>query len=82
MADGWNFSKWEGTGNDFIVIDDRGMDFPDRDTALVVRWCDRHFGIGSDGLILIRPAADVGMAFHMEFLNPDGSRSFCGNGSR
>lgn len=82
MADGWNFSKWQGTGNDFIVIDDRGKGFPDQDKDLIARWCDRHFGIGSDGLILIRPATDVGRAFHMEFLNPDGSRSFCGNGSR
>lgn len=82
MGGGWSFSKWEGTGNDFIVVDDRRMEFPDLDTDLVVRWCDRHFGIGSDGLILIRPATSDGMAFHMEFLNPDGSRSFCGNGSR
>ncbi|MBK9276238.1 MAG: diaminopimelate epimerase [Flavobacteriales bacterium] len=82
MAGGWSFSKWEGTGNDFIVVDDRRKEFPDHDVAMVRRWCDRHFGIGSDGLILIRPATADGMAFHMEFLNPDGSRSFCGNGSR
>ncbi len=82
MTDGWLFSKWEGTGNDFIVIDDRSMRFPDQDHARVRRWCDRHFGIGSDGLVLIRQATLTGAAFHMEFLNPDGSRSFCGNGSR
>lgn len=82
MADGWSFSKWQGTGNDFIVVDDRRKEFPERDTALVERWCDRHFGIGSDGLILIRSAHVQDTAFHMEFLNPDGSRSFCGNGSR
>ncbi|MBV6403696.1 MAG: diaminopimelate epimerase [Flavobacteriales bacterium] len=82
MTDGWAFSKWEGTGNDFIVIDDRMMRFPDQDRARVRRWCDRHFGIGSDGLVLIRQPDLTGTAFHMEFLNPDGSRSFCGNGSR
>jgi diaminopimelate epimerase len=73
------FSKWQGTGNDFVVVDDRLARF--RPTAGQVRWlCDRHMGVGSDGLILLRssPAAD----FEMDFLNPDGSRSFCGNGSR
>lgn len=77
-----HFSKWQGTGNDFILIDDRAHAFPSADLALVRRLCDRHFGIGSDGLILLQgPRAD-GMAYHMEFFNPDGSRSFCGNGSR
>jgi diaminopimelate epimerase len=44
--------------------------------------CDRHFGIGSDGLILIQASRQAGTDFHMEFFNPDASRSFCGNGSR
>lgn len=74
------FSKWEGTGNDFIVIDDRDRSFPTDDLSLVRRLCDRHFGIGSDGLILVQPSATA--HYHMEFYNPDGSRSFCGNGSR
>lgn len=74
------FSKWEGTGNDFILIDDRDAAFPSDDLVLVRRLCDRHFGIGSDGLILVRPGVDVD--YDMEFFNPDGSRSFCGNGSR
>lgn len=82
MEVAWPFTKWQGTGNDFIVVDDRAKRFPDTDTLLVQRWCDRHFGIGSDGLILIRPAILSGAAYHMDFLNPDGSRSFCGNGSR
>lgn len=76
------FSKWHGTGNDFILVDDRGGSFPAHDLALVRRLCDRHFGIGSDGLILLQPPREVGMDFHMEFFNPDASRSFCGNGSR
>jgi diaminopimelate epimerase len=77
-----HFAKWHGTGNDFIVIDDRRSEFPADDLTVVQRLCDRHFGIGSDGLILIQPPKQAGTSFHMEFFNPDGSRSFCGNGSR
>jgi len=76
------FAKWEGTGNDFILVDDRNGTFPMEDIALVRRLCDRHFGIGSDGLILIQRPNVPGTAFHMAFFNPDGSQSFCGNGSR
>lgn len=78
----FQFAKWHGTGNDFILIDDRDERFPHADRALVRRLCDRHLGIGSDGLILIRPGQGVDHDFHMEFFNPDASRSFCGNGSR
>ena len=76
------FSKWHGTGNDFILVDDRQRKLPEDAAALARKLCMRHFGIGSDGLILLRPAHRAGTDFHMEFLNPDGSRSFCGNGSR
>jgi diaminopimelate epimerase len=76
------FSKWQGTGNDFVLVDDREGGFPDADGGLVSKVCDRHFGVGSDGVVLLRKPAVAGMDFHMEFLNPDGSRSFCGNGSR
>lgn len=76
------FTKWQGTGNDFIVVDDRAGLFPAHDTALVRRLCDRHFGIGSDGLILLNSSSQGGTSYHMEFFNPDGSKSFCGNGSR
>lgn len=76
------FAKWHGTGNDFILVDDRTGDFPTTDAALVRRLCDRHFGIGSDGLVLVQAPQTPGTDFHMEFFNPDGSKSFCGNGSR
>lgn len=76
------FAKWHGTGNDFILVDDRTGSFPVHDVALVQRLCDRHFGIGSDGLILVQAPREPDTRFHMEFFNPDGSRSFCGNGSR
>ncbi len=76
------FTKLEGTGNDFILIDDRDRTFPSDDLEQVSRLCDRHFGIGSDGLILVQGPKEPGTDFHMEFFNPDGSKSFCGNGSR
>jgi len=76
------FAKWHGTGNDFILIDDRKGEFPSKDMELVRRLCDRHFGIGSDGLVLVQAPQRPGADFHMEFFNPDGSKSFCGNGSR
>jgi diaminopimelate epimerase len=74
------FFKYQGAGNDFILLDDRQLSFPDQDKALIKKLCDRRFGIGSDGIILIKKSdtADV----WIDFLNPDGTRSFCGNGSR
>lgn len=77
-----DFEKWHGTGNDFIVVDDRDAVFTAGDAALIQRLCDRHFGIGSDGLILIQRPREQDTRFHMEFFNPDASQSFCGNGSR
>jgi diaminopimelate epimerase len=74
------FEKYQGTGNDFILIDDRQGHFPSVDSSLVKKLCARHYGVGSDGLILIRKSFHLD--FHMDFFNPDGSTSFCGNGSR
>lgn len=74
------FEKYQGTGNDFILIDNRNNTFPHGDLKLVKRFCNRKFGVGSDGLMLIEnhDTAD----FKMVFYNPDGSQSLCGNGSR
>lgn len=74
------FLKYQATGNDFIMIDNRDKKFPSNDIGLVKRLCDRKFGIGSDGLILIEPSEEYD--FNMVFYNPDGSQSLCGNGSR
>ncbi|MDG1058932.1 MAG: diaminopimelate epimerase [Flavobacteriaceae bacterium] len=75
------FYKYQGTGNDFILIDDRSLNFPEKDVSLVARLCDRRFGIGADGLILIQNAATSD--FKMLYFNADGNEStLCGNGAR
>ncbi|MEQ8365023.1 MAG: diaminopimelate epimerase [Cyclobacteriaceae bacterium] len=75
-----HFHKYQGTGNDFILIDDRNMQFPIDKLEIISQLCDRKFGIGADGFMLIRPHETVD--FTMIFFNPDGSKSLCGNGSR
>ena len=74
------FQKYQGTGNDFIIINNNRLSFPNKNKDLIKHLCDRKFGIGSDGLILIENHAE--WDFNMIFFNPDGSQSFCGNGSR
>ncbi len=75
------FYKYHGAGNDFVIVDDRDKTFPESNRLEIVQQiCKRHFGVGSDGLILIQE--DGEHDFFMEFYNPDGSQSFCGNGSR
>ena len=76
-----SFSKYQGTGNDFILIDNRSLTFPGDDRALVARLCNRHLGIGADGLILLEP--DTECDFSMVYYNADGGEgSLCGNGGR
>lgn len=76
-----NFSKYEGAGNDFILIDDRAEFFPKEDRVLIRRLCHRRFGIGADGLILLQ--TDQYADFRMRIFNCDGMEADgCGNGSR
>lgn len=86
------FTKGEGTGNDFVIVAD-----PDNSLALsehdIARLCDRHFGVGADGLLrvvkaaadpeLSRLVADDDVHWFMDYRNADGSRAeMCGNGIR
>ena len=74
------FYKYQGTGNDFILVDNRDKKIS-LSTRQVAELCDRRFGIGADGLMLLEPEA--GYDFKMVYYNSDGAEStMCGNGGR
>jgi diaminopimelate epimerase len=75
------FNKYQGAGNDFIIIDNRKSIFNPEDSTLINKLCDRRFGIGADGLILISESSQYD--FEMKYFNSDGFEgTMCGNGGR
>lgn len=76
-----HFFKYQGAGNDFILLDNREGSYGYLDQARIQWLCDRRFGIGADGLMLLNP--DSELDFHMLYYNSDGREgSMCGNGGR
>lgn len=75
------FNKYQGTGNDFIIVDNRKNIFVPDDHNLISKLCNRRYGIGADGLILINK--DPELDYKMVYFNSDGHESsMCGNGGR
>lgn len=76
------FTKYHGLGNDFILVDNRHQPEPLITPETAIQWCDRHFGVGADGVIFALPGED-GTDYTMRIFNSDGSEpEMCGNGIR
>ena len=73
------FYKYQATGNDFVVFDGRGSNIPNH-VEFLSKICDRRFGIGADGVIIIQNSDTYD--FKVDYYNPDGTCSLCGNGTR
>lgn len=78
-----DFVKMQGLGNDFVLVDclESGLK-PEDIRARAVALCDRRFGIGSDGVVIVCPPESAEADLKMVFYNPDSSEGMCGNGLR
>lgn len=76
----FSFTKYQGTGNDFVMLDNLSGEYDGLTETQIQQICDRRFGVGADGLIKIN--AKEGYDFEVDYYNSDASKSFCGNGAR
>jgi diaminopimelate epimerase len=75
------FYKYQGAGNDFIMVDNRSLSYQHNNPEKLAKLCDRRFGVGGDGIMFLEPAE--GFDFKMVYYNADGNpSSMCGNGGR
>jgi diaminopimelate epimerase len=76
------FEKWQALGNDYLIVEGDGLPW-ELTSGRVQRLCDPHFGIGSDGVLLLSPSEDPGLVAELRIFNPDGSEAeLSGNGAR
>ena len=76
------FTKMNGAGNDFVMLDNRAGEIG-LDAAAIARLCDRHRGVGADGVLLVEASTNPAAAYRMRYYNADGGEAdMCGNGAR
>lgn len=77
------FTKMHGAGNDFLMLDGTQVPHGLLSGERIAAWCDRRLGVGGDGLIVLAPEPEPGLAFRMIYFNADGGEAeMCGNGAR
>lgn len=78
------FTKMQGTGNDFVVLDNRSYQLSTEElSACAAAWCERRYGVGADGLLALDRPETSAADYRMHYANADGSRAtMCGNGAR